>query len=581
MNQSLQSVLRHLEDSSPSRPAPLEDDHIQPVHHDDQGHDDPGFGVPHAEEESGDDPGLWQTPPPMPGPDPFDDASAAAEGLPALALAPSSHEFIEGLPPGTVLTELATIFFELIYPWCPLFHQDTFMAQLLSPERELLLHGLVVVAFRFWTGPEPASFERPKQIAVSRERILLAAINSCTIVSTQALALLAVDALGEGTGPRAWNTMSLLATAARHLGLATNPALSKPVTAVNTPMVRNDDDDETIFPSVVEVEEKARLFWVICSLDRFSSVAHGQPGGILTGTIKMPYPKSDSHWEEQIQVPSLFDGSTWVTKAKANDSNNLWHQYIDLLGLADRCNQLLIQPVNLFELGECQRWQDSFRELDKKLTLWHGTLPEEVKNVPGNFDPMWYLFQANFHLIRIRMYTVAAYPSSASPHVRASTSAQARCRSSVKDVADMVRLLQDCELDRLGPNFAFVLWVASRSLVILSTTGYESSRERTNNDMQPLLNALRHLGRQWPSAARYSELVQLVLDTQDSPGGPSYLQIFNDTKKTAYGLERCLGAMAQRRKVDIQPNAFDFLDLPVLDAAEISTNWMDGLGLDV
>jgi hypothetical protein len=101
-----------------------------------------------------------------------------------------------------------------------------------------------------------------------------------------------------------------------------------------------------------------------------------------------------------------------------------------------------------------------------------------------------------------------------------------------------------------------------------------------NATIEPLLHGLKHLGRLWPCAARYSELIQLVLDSQDSPGGPSYLQIFNDTKRTAYGLEKCLGTMARRRSTDIQPNPLDFLDIPFLDAGDSGNNWMGSLDLN-
>jgi hypothetical protein len=184
MHQSLQTVLKHVEPSA-SRQASHAAVERQPIDLAEaaaENNEQLGNGI----EEATDDPGLWQTPPPEP---------------PPFMAEPTSQPLGIDLPSRATITTLANIFFELVYPWCPLFHKGIFIDELFSPDREVLLHGIIVVGFRFWTTAEPSIATRERCIAKSRERILLEAINTCTLISTQALALLAVDALGQGTGP--------------------------------------------------------------------------------------------------------------------------------------------------------------------------------------------------------------------------------------------------------------------------------------------------------------------------------------------------------------------------------------------
>jgi hypothetical protein len=77
------------------------------------------------------------------------------------------------LPTRDILEEVVELFFELIYPSVPIFYKPNFMANLFSPGRQLLLHGIVVVALRFWKKTEPSAEMRENYMKISREQILL------------------------------------------------------------------------------------------------------------------------------------------------------------------------------------------------------------------------------------------------------------------------------------------------------------------------------------------------------------------------------------------------------------------------
>lgn len=129
--------------------------------------------------------------------------------------------------------------------------------------------------------------------------------------------------------------------------------------------------------------------------------------------------------------------------------------------------------------------------------------------------------------------------------------------------------------------FAFVVWVAARSMIILWTTGFENTYGSMPSDLESLLGTLRQMSTWWPCAQRYSEIIQLILDTKNNPGGPTGLDIFNDTRRTAYGLQNRLGMLAGHRATDVYAHSFDFLDMPILDAGNLSPPRVGTFGADL
>ncbi|KAF9874209.1 C6 transcription factor [Colletotrichum karsti] len=480
------------------------------------------------------------------------------------------------LPPEPILRDLIDLFFEHVYPWAPLFHQPSLLAEAFSAEQQIVLHGIVVVAYRFWRKAAPPPAVREAQVKTSREQILLKSIDVASLVSTQALALLAIDAIGQGPGPRTWNLMAMLITSTRQLHLANSHSTT--VDPRSSSLVDNDapergqgGDEMSLsgrgseIHSNIEEEEKHRLFWVIYSLDRFSSVPLGQPGSIDSRLIKLPYPVRDDEWEQNVVSEWFQRPSPARPYLNHRKPVNLWHYYIDILTMVDQSNQLLIQPVNLALPASCEEWQSSFRRFDISLFTWFENLPWEVQEPPSVFDPVWTLVHATFYLINIRMYTVAAFPSTASPYLKPSTSARGRCRQAVHSVASLAASLESHQIQQLGPTFPFVVWVAARSLVMLWTMGYETTRGTVPDDLEPLLHTLRQSAMHWPCSQRYSYMIQLIVDTKNSPSGPVGLEIFNDTRRTAYGLQNRLGALVDCQAMALFAGLSDFLDVGFSD----------------
>lgn len=100
-------------------------------------------------------------------------------------------------------------------------------------------------------------------------------------------------------------------------------------------------------------------------------------------------------------------------------------------------------------------------------------------------------------------------------------------------------------LSKLGPPFAFSVWVAARLLLVHSST----VQYQINPNVQFFVNTLRELGAYWGVADRYARLLQQVLDEfadserapVTSPTGeranPRSVTILADMRRCAYDLD--------------------------------------------
>jgi hypothetical protein len=114
-------------------------------------------------------------------------------------------------------------------------------------------------------------------------------------------------------------------------------------------------------------------------------------------------------------------------------------------------------------------------------------------------------------------------------------------------------------------------------ILILWTTGYEKSYDSVPADLDIPLSALRRFSIRWPCAQRYNDIIQLVLDTKNNASGPTILDIFNDTRRTAHGLQDRLGPIYSHLFTEFCPQSFDFLDVPSLNVDDLTGPWNLGV----
>lgn len=147
-------------------------------------------------------------------------------------------------------------------------------------------------------------------------------------------------------------------------------------------------------------------------------------------------------------------------------------------------------------------------------------------------------------------------------------------------------VVQNGMLPKLGPPFAFTLWVAARLLLVHGST----IDHKLSPQLQFFVDTLREMGRYWLVADRYTTILQRVLDehkeseqaagTHGERVTPSSVKILADMRRCAYDLDFLISrqpkhvGMAASRMPSITPartpapneleylDVFDFFNVP-------------------
>jgi hypothetical protein len=115
----------------------------------------------------------------------------------------------------------------------------------------------------------------------------------------------------------------------------------------------------------------------------------------------------------------------------------------------------------------------------------------------------------------------------------------------VEDIGTLCNYVRNNDmLTKLGPPFAFSLWVAARLLLVHGST----IDHQVNPAIHPLVETLREMGYYYDVAQRYAILLSRVLeeyhDSERAPPGvngvretPSTVRILADMRRCAYDLD--------------------------------------------
>lgn len=184
---------------------------------------------------------------------------------------------------------------------------------------------------------------------------------------------------------------------------------------------------------------------------------------------------------------------------------------------------------------------------------------------------------ANGHSTVIRLHSSAAYPTHRSPIFTPSFSASQRCLNAVESITSLCACIRDNGLlTKLGPPFAFSLWVAARVLLVHGST----IDHRVDQSINLLVSTLQDMGQYWEVGTRYANLLSRVLheyqESQRTPAGvngervtPSTVKILADMRRCAFDLDFLISRQpklpATRPSVTPArtpgPNEFEYLDV--------------------
>ncbi|KAJ4294680.1 hypothetical protein N0V88_004910 [Collariella sp. IMI 366227] len=427
------------------------------------------------------------------------------------------------MPPYDLLFALVDLYFKHVNTWCPILHRKTTMESLFGPslideEDKIILHSIVATALRYSTDGRLTEESRQRYHDASKQRVLFYGMEHLSVKSLQSLVILALDLCGSSNGPPGWNIMALITRAVVQLGLAvetTSFSVAPGYTSIYTlrAMILPEPRD------FIEDESRRRLFWMVYLLDRYATIATAFEFGIDDREIDRTLPCRDDLWLKNQKVETRWfraDASQrnlcgGASEHEVDKPENLgaFSYYIEILGILSKIHKFLKQPVDISALSDVETWQMRYKELDNMLATWKFGLPGEYGNMAKLFQPAaaktlncgWVMLHATYHT--------------------------ARCHGAVENISALAEfVVQNNLLGKLGPPFAFTLWVAARVLLVHGST----VERKLSPQIGPFVEALRR----WDGTG---------LLRRDEGGGetPSSVKILADMRRTAFDLDFLIG----------------------------------------
>ena len=390
----------------------------------------------------------------------------------------------------------------------------------------------------------------------SKQRVQLFGLENSSVRSLQALVILALDVTGDTNGPPGWNLLALISRSVVQLGLAVE--VTSALVAPLYPSIAT--LRAAVLPEAktwIEDEERRRLFWSVYLLDRYATTATAFEFALDEGEVDRRLPCRDDLFAANNPVEtSLFRPPERLRYATSNpDTHGHFSYHCELMGTMGRVHQFLKRPVDIRSLSDVAKWQESYRALDGELNAWHFSLPDEFSNITRllktnvpvkNASCGWIMVHAAYCLTLIRLNSSAAYPSQTSPLFSSSYSAMQRCIGAVDEIRQLAHFVRISGLvDKLGPPFAFSMWVCARVILVHGST----MDHEIDPDIDFFVSVLSEMGEQWEVATRYSEILNRVLDeyrqSQRSVGmngervTPSTVRILADMRRLFATPSKC------------------------------------------
>lgn len=482
------------------------------------------------------------------------------------------------LPPYDLLYALVDLYFEHINTWCPILHRrttlDTFFGP--SPLEEadrMVLYAIVATTLRFSTDPRLTESNRKRYYETAKQKVILYGLENSSVKSVQALVILALDFVGSSNGPPGWKLLALIARSVVQLGLnaeSGSSLVSSAYPSIYTLRAVVLPDAE----SWIEDESRRRLFWMVYLLDRYSTIATAFDFVVDDKDIDRKLPCRNEYFTRNQPVETRwFRGDSLQDRTRNAENVGAFGFYVEILDVLSRIHTFLKKPVDIGAVSDVEEWQTTYRKLDSELRSWELNLPHDyayehssrlIMNSKANkgFQCDWVMLHATYQTYVpkkrnvcdapiltlnsavIRLHSSAAYPTTRSPIFTPSYSASQRCLAAVNNILTLTRFVHDNHiLDKLGPPFAFTLWVCARLLLVHGST----IARTVSPDIFVFVETLAQMGRYWKVAERYSSILQRVLDeyneyeqaaaSDEHRATPSSVKILADMRRCAFDLD--------------------------------------------
>ncbi|KAG9784905.1 hypothetical protein ABEF93_003398 [Exophiala dermatitidis] len=514
------------------------------------------------------------------------DRATSTAWYPASTPAPSLMPDSE-LPPYDLLYTLVDLFFKHVNPWSPILDRKAtfdalFGSQSMEEPDRILLHAIVATALRFSKDPRLTPESRSQFHEISRQKIMLYALDHPSVRALQALVILAVDVLGTSNGQQGWNLLALTARNIVELGLDVERGAYLESSACPSSTLLQAAQPK----NWIENEERRRLCWMTFVLDRYATVATADAFMLDEREMDrcLPCRYDLLSRNEPVETRWYRRGSPSETIVNRPENLGSFSYHCEVLGILSRIHRFLHQPLDITRLPDIQRWRETYRELDGELNSWLHNLPGEYGKIsqlchsdPGSRISNWIMLHAAFVTSVIRLHSSAAYPTIKSPVFTPSYHAIQRCLGAVESLREIAQdVLNTGMLALLGHPFAFSLWVSARLLLVHAAT--------MECDVDPkigfFISTLEQMGQHWQVARDYARILNDVVHEGKAGSG----RTFTAMRRCAYDLNLLT---SQRPRSVLDPPAthnvsqseleylevFDFFNYPRVDA-------IAGLGFD-
>ncbi|WRT67477.1 uncharacterized protein IL334_004449 [Kwoniella shivajii] len=431
---------------------------------------------------------------------PFDPTTINISASPGLNIAsPSSFLDPHILPADDIVRDLLSLYFIHIHPWAPILSPT--MPEF-KPPWTIVHHAIVVVTLRLSNDPRLLG---TKDLVKKRakQHVLTHAVESTSISSVQALALLALDLIGSEQGPSSWGILALLTRSAVHLGLAKEEETSSWAGPAPVPGLSR---TSIIPPSTSwhEDESRRRLFWLIFCLDRYACVATGWDFALPDFEIKRRLPCSDAMWAraEWHQSPSfrsIFQRESIYFDLDDVSPMAYLVEALDYLGRAHTLQTQMLEPGDSRGMEERKEKVTGLTNTTKR---WFANAPLDRIDQPG----MRLMIQAAYHA------SMAGLANGAR-HIGWSTAST--------------------------PVFIWGCWVAAR---VLFVHAFLNGQTQPDDDFNTIVATLKEQAQFWSLANQYVKLLERAkrkwLNSLSGPTNssslPDAIHALLDFKRTAY-----------------------------------------------
>ncbi|KAL3483748.1 hypothetical protein BJX62DRAFT_230774 [Aspergillus germanicus] len=412
------------------------------------------------------------------------------------------------LPSSDILKAVVDLYFSLMQPWIPTFHEKRFRRRMKDPSErtrlEVVLHAMVFALLRHVDSQLTAGLDDIEAICErSRKIVVLTAMNDLHVENLQALTIICFEDIGSGRLSRAWPIVGSLTRTVEYLQLSVESEHHD-----NGPLLQ----PRPCLPPAedwIEEEERRRVFWTIFNLDSWNT-------SLTSNDVHRRLPADGGLWHNQEIVTTPFFG-IWDKSAgkignliafQPTDYNTVEsprsrfpisqghpnlpapEERVDMntIGafayrveatesLSRVTTFFLQQRINYRDRQEMGSWLMRFKELDLRLVSWKMFLPQRWKDsnisrqpTVVNMDPNLTLAHITHNTSMILLHQRIAYPPSEWLEVvkLPILSSAETCEAAAAETANITQKYMDNSPTEsiVDSQFAFCVFVSARVLLV-------------------------------------------------------------------------------------------------------------------